>query len=367
MKKIFHLTSSHTRYDTRIFLKECISISRNGYATYLFVSDDQDDEIINKVSIHNLNIKRYKSRLLKIIFFYKNFLKTIQNSSPVIIHFHDPELLFLGAILKSKGFKIIYDIHENTHLQILEKSYLPKALRGFFSSIFFYLERKISQHFDGIVYATQGIKNFHLNYSGKNQIINNFPLVDEFNCNVKQRKNSKEIIFVGGINKIRGIIPLIKSIYKSEIKLNLVGNFLEKDLLKTLERVNGWSNVNYFGYCNRDKINELMARSIVGIVTFLNAPNHVDSQPNKIFEYMSAGLPVIASNFDLWREIIEKNNCGFCVNPTDLNEIKSAIFEILGNPRKAKELGENGRRAIIEKYNWNNEEKKLIKLYGELI
>ena len=121
MKKIFHLTSSHTRYDTRIFLKECISISRNGYATYLFVSDDQDDEIINKVSIHNLNIKRYKSRFLKIIFFYKNFLKTIQNSSPVIIHFHDPELLF-GAFLKSKGFKIIYDIHENTHLQILEKS-----------------------------------------------------------------------------------------------------------------------------------------------------------------------------------------------------------------------------------------------------
>ena len=125
-------------------MKECISISRNGYATYLFVSDDQDDEIINKVSIHNLNIKRYKSRFLKIIFFYKNFLKTIQNSSPVIIHFHDPELLFLGAILKSKGFKIIYDIHENTHLQILEKSYLPKAKRIFFINFFLFGKKNFS-------------------------------------------------------------------------------------------------------------------------------------------------------------------------------------------------------------------------------
>ena len=65
MKKNFHLTSSHPRYDTRIFLKECISISRNGYDTCLFVSDNQDDEIINQVSIHNLNYKRYKSRFLK--------------------------------------------------------------------------------------------------------------------------------------------------------------------------------------------------------------------------------------------------------------------------------------------------------------
>ena len=81
---------------------------------------------------------------------------------------------------------------------------------------------------------------------------------------------------------------------------------------------------------------------------------------------MAAGLPVIASNFPLWKEIVEKNKCGICVNPLSPREIAAAINWMLQNPTDAAEMGRNGRKAVLEKYNWEAESKKLIKFYEEI-
>ena len=366
MKNIFHLTSAHSRYDTRIFLKECSTLSKNGFNTLLFVSDQIDNEKINNVIIKNLNYKRNKSRLIKTIFFYLNFLKVLKKKHPDIIHFHDPELIFLGALLKKKGYRVVYDMHENTHLQILQKKFSPIFLLKLISIVFFFLEKKISGYFDGLIFATNAIKKSHSNFSGKNRIINNFPIIDDLNHYPKKRTNSREIIYVGGINRVRGIIPLVNSLHKSNFKLNLVGNFLESDLHEKLLKLDGWKNVIYHGFCDRKKIDKLMSRSIAGIVTFMSAPNHIESQPNKLFEYMSSGLPVIASNFPLWIDIIEKNKCGICVDPQDSNEINLAIKKIFNDKFIAMEFSKNGREAITKKYNWKREESKLLNFYKEL-
>jgi glycosyltransferase involved in cell wall biosynthesis len=111
----------------------------------------------------------------------------------------------------------------------------------------------------------------------------------------------------------------------------------------------------------------VLGRSLAGIVTFLPEPNHVTAQPNKMFEYMSAGLPVIASNFPLWREIIETNECGICVDPLDPKAIADAIDWLVENPTPARTMGENGSKAVMERYNWSVEEEKLLALYDKLI
>ena len=79
-----------------------------------------------------------------------------------------------------------------------------------------------------------------------------------------------------------------------------------------------------------------------------------------------AGLPVICTDFILWQKIIEDYQCGICVQPDNVDEIASAIQFLLDNPDVAKQMGENGRRAVAEKYNWGVEEKKLLKLYADL-
>ena len=86
----------------------------------------------------------------------------------------------------------------------------------------------------------------------------------------------------------------------------------------------------------------------------------------KLFEYMEAGLPVICSNNKLWKEIINKYNCGIAVNPNNKEEIKDAIVALKDNPDKAKIMGENGRKAIENEYNWLTQEKKILLLYDNL-
>jgi glycosyltransferase involved in cell wall biosynthesis len=124
--------------------------------------------------------------------------------------------------------------------------------------------------------------------------------------------------------------------------------------------------VDALGFVDRESVRATMARSMAGMVLFHPEPNHIDAQPNKMFEYMSAGIPVIASNFPLWREIIEGAKCGICVSPLDPEEIAGTIRWIIEHPAEAKQMGKNGRRAVEERYNWDIEEKKLLGFYSTL-
>jgi glycosyltransferase involved in cell wall biosynthesis len=133
------------------------------------------------------------------------------------------------------------------------------------------------------------------------------------------------------------------------------------------EKMNKLHNVHYLGILNRDEVRNLFSRSRAGLVTFLPEPNHINAQPNKMFEYMSASLPVICSDFPLWRELIEKNKCGICVNPKDPKAIAEAINFLLENPEESQRMGENGRRAVEEKYNWETESNKLIQVYKKFL
>jgi len=182
------------------------------------------------------------------------------------------------------------------------------------------------------------------------------------------KTKSNEICYIGGITAIRGISELMDALsLKKYVKLHLAGNFLPEGYRDQIITKTAWNKVIEYGFVNRQETAKIMAKSKAGIVTFLPMPNHVDAQPNKIFEYMSAGIPVIGSHFPLWKEIIEHNNCGICVDPTNAKSIANAISLVLSDDKKAKQMGEKGRQMVLEKYNWGIEEKKLITVYNSLL
>ncbi|WP_243465227.1 glycosyltransferase [Photorhabdus temperata] len=127
-----------------------------------------------------------------------------------------------------------------------------------------------------------------------------------------------------------------------------------------------WHKIDEVGFLNRTETKELLSKSIAGIVLFHPLPNHIDAQPNKMFEYMSAGIPVIASNFDLWKDIILENNCGICIDPLNPKEIANAIDYLSNNYNLAEEMGNNGLLAVNKKYNWDTEQNKLTKFYQQI-
>ena len=131
-----------------------------------------------------------------------------------------------------------------------------------------------------------------------------------------------EVAYVGGIAKIRGAEEIVAALkYTQGVRLNLAGQFSEKAVEVKVKNHSAWSKVNELGFLNRRKVNAVLARSKVGLVTFLPSENHIFAQPNKMFEYMSGGIPIITSNFPLWREIVEGSDCGICVVPFSSKDI----------------------------------------------
>ncbi len=169
------------------------------------------------------------------------------------------------------------------------------------------------KRFNHIITATPAIKERFLKQTTKTTDINNFPLTEEYFINSCWKEKENAAVYIGQISEPRGIYPLIESFNKTIGKLNLAGEFESEKIENKVKKINGWNNVVYYGLVRREKVAEILSKSKMGIITFLPIPNHIEAQPNKIFEYMSAGIPVIASYFPLWKEIIEKNNCGICV------------------------------------------------------
>ena len=287
-----------------------------------------------------------------------------------VYHFHDPELIPLGLLLKLRGMKVLYDVHEDVPRQILGKHWIRPWLRRPVAALVEGVEWVAARVFDAIVAATPTIA---ARFPSKKTItVQNFPMLDELMKPESQPFSERppHVAYIGGITETRGAKEMVRAlefVENEHVRLQLGGNFTPKGLEDEVRRLPGWSRVVAHGWVDRETVANLLGGVRGGLVLFHPAPNHTHAQPNKLFEYMAAGLPVVASNFPLWRQIVEGNHCGICVDPLDPKAIAEAIEFLITHPEEARKMGENGRRAVETKYNWDSEAEKLLSLYKELL
>lgn len=365
--KVCHLTSVHPRLDTRIYLKECTSLAKHGHHVSLVVADGKGDELRDDVQI--VDVGASSGRLARMLHAPARVLAKGLALDADIYHLHDPELIPIGLKLKRRGKKVIFDAHEDVSRQLLGKPYLSKPTKEVLSRVFAVYEQWACRRLDGVVAATPFIRDKFAAMGVRTVAINNFPLEGELatgELNWRQKQN--QVCYVGGIGRIRGILEVVRAMgqVQSGAQLQLVGRFNERALETQAQNEPGWQQVDALGFLGRKEVAQVLERSVGGLVTFLPSPNHVDAQPNKMFEYMSAGVPVIASHFPLWREIVEGNECGICVDPLDPRDIARAIDFLVKHPQEAERMGRNGQRAVAGRYNWSIEEAKLLAFYAEL-
>ncbi len=357
------MTSVHSLFDVRIFLKECRSLAKLGFDVSLIAFGDEYSDRIEQgvrcIVLHLPTASRLQRAILRSRVIYRKALELNVD----IYHFHDPELIFIGLLLKRKGKKVIYDAHEDLPRQLLQKSWIPKIFRKPFSVIIEFLEDIAARRFDGVVTVSNHIGARFSRVNNSVVVCHNYASIEEFGkieaWGIDIRRS---VCYVGAISVDRGILQLIEAAERlrdQDITFQIGGRSSNQGIIKRLEV----ENIEYHGFVDRVKAREIFSESFAGIVAFLPAPNHNNANPNKLFEYMAAGLPIISSNFEAWRDIVEGHNIGIVVDPNNVEEIVSAILYLKNNMNIAKDFGRNSRRVFEEKFNWQTEEKKLLQLY----
>lgn len=361
--KVVHLTSVHKSNDVRIFLKECLTLAEAGLDVSI-VAPNAEDRVERGVRIYGV-ADRSKSRVARMVKTVNNVCRKGLLLNADVYHIHDPELLRVVPILKSRGKKVIYDVHEDVPRQIMGKYWLKNWQKKIIAKVFEYFENKMAKKVDFIVAATPTIRDRFLKLNKNTIDVNNFPKIEEYETSGHVTKEM-EVCYIGGIVEVRGIKELVMALPKTNIRLNLGGAYSPPGFKDELMALSGWNKVNDLGFLDRKLVVENMKRSVAGIVTLYPLINYLDSLPVKMFEYMASGIPVIASDFPLWKRIIEENNCGICVNPHSPDEIANAINYLVDHRNTAIEMGRNGRKAVENEFNWANEGVKLVRAYNEL-
>jgi glycosyltransferase involved in cell wall biosynthesis len=285
-----------------------------------------------------------------------------------VYQLHDHALIPAGLRLKRLGKKVVFDAHEDLSAELLGQPELGELSRRFLSGSFDAYARYACRRFDGIIAATPLLRDKFLPINPATVDVNNFPLLREGDAPAAWADKAAEVCYVGGISALRGIRELVRActLLRSPARLALAGAFAEPALETEVSAHRGWSRVAAHGHLDRAGVRRVMARAVAGLVTLHPVASHRDALPVEMFEYMAAGLPVIASRFPLWRDMVEGNACGVCVDPSDPVAIAAAIDHFVLHPDLARRMGENGRRAVLQQYNWQPESRKLVEFYARL-
>lgn len=361
--KVAHLTTVHPRSDARIFAKECMSL-HSQHKVRLIVADGLGSDQISGVNIHDLGKPR--GRLSRFTATALKAAAKVRELETDLVHFHDSELIPTALWLRARGVRVIYDVHEDLPRDILIKEWIPKALRRPASAIAKSIEAIADRYFDGIIGATPLIAQRFT--SEKTILVRNFPLIEEFQVSTGPKRNiigADSVAYIGTLSEARGVVEAIEATrLVDNLTLVLAGKFNTAALERRVRSLPGWQSVDYRGFVGREEVAEILNRSRAGLCTLLPTITHLDSYPVKLFEYMAAGLPVIISDFPLWRDLVEKHDCALFVDPASPDEIAKAISWVLTHPERAEAMGRNGRKAIETEFNWQTESENLVAFYN---
>jgi glycosyltransferase involved in cell wall biosynthesis len=366
--RIGHI-STHRPLDVRIFHKECRTLATQGYEVHLVVPNAPAGSI-DGVHFHSVE-PATGPRLARIYRRLKRAYTAAAALNADIYHLHEPDHILVGVALKLRGAKVVYDVHEDFPKEALTLN-KGHPIRGWMNRLaWIALEHVAMQFLDAFICATPTIgEKFP---SARTTTVLNFPRLEEFACptdgdSLSSRPN--RIIYGGGITRVRGICEIVQAMEilpdSLDAKLALMGEFAPHALMTEVARMQGWEHVEYLGWQPRTAVVQQLAQARLGLVIFHPTVDHLEAIPNKLFEYMAAGIPVVASDFPLWREIIDGCRCGILVDPLNPRAIADAIQYLLERPEEADAMGQRGRGAVLTRYNWNTESEKLLASYQRL-
>lgn len=366
------LTSAHPPSDVRIFHKECKSLAREGYEVTL-IAPGAKRGVVDGIRMRPIPV--YAHRLDRVVWGSRAVYREACAENADIYHFHDPELIPVGLLLRLLGKKVVYDVHEDLPRTFSYKSYLPKIFRAVAPKLVEIVENSTSRLFSALILANPAVVERFSRANQRAVIVHNYPKIEEIHgatlASRGTHQQKRDFLYVGmRITCARGAEEMIRAIglLSPDInaRLKLVGVWDPPSLPAALSKLTGWERTDYFGLLGRSEVARVLHQALAGLVVLHPEPNYVAAEPVKLFEYMCAGIPAIVADFPAYREIVEKAGCGLLVNPLDPEEIAQAMNYLSTNSAEAEAMGRRGFEAVQREYNWAREELALFRIYREL-
>lgn len=381
--KVFMFSTVHNWLDTRILKKEYTTLINAGFKVSLFAVEDKNFNDTSLYCNNNNHIKLFKqtpkkiSRIKRWRIVYRAALK----SNAKYYHFHDLELLYIATKIKKrkKDAVIIYDMHELFSAYMKTKEWIPKYLRTFLSLVTEKIEKHLMKKCDGVIFAEESYKKYYQHLNLKNIDILNYPILDTDVINLgnqikKNNKKIKKLIYVGDVTEdrnIQGMVHLVKHLEDLGVQatLKIIGpNNLNNEIQSKIDNFiithKLTERIEFLGRLPYEEIWNHLQESDLGLCMLLPIPNYRESMATKIYEYMAVGLPVVASDFPLWKDLLcGEHQAGIVINPTNIQEASIKVRDLLLNQDRLEVLSDSGIYLTKNKFNWQFEGAKLLMFY----
>jgi len=340
-------------------------------------------------AIHRVKISKvvYKSSVGALVFpiyfnFWRKYVKKIIREFEFdAVHVCDLPLARVGFELKKKkNIKYILDLHENWPAFIEAADHTKSLLGKVLSPLRLWrnYEIKMVNKADAVITVVEEMKNrlVNLGVTNKNILVVQNTVKPEsliFKSQEYHTDDNLVMLYSGGIDNQRGIDTAIEGLKfivekNKRVRLWIVGKgTYEAILRKKVTEFNLIDYVKFWGWNSTEKMFELIDQADVAIIPYIRTVQTDCSSPNKLFQYMYLKKPVLASNCISIKRVLDETNAGLCYVHNSARDFAEKALRLLKDEKLRKELGSNGHRAIINKYNWDNTSKDLLRIYNKEI
>lgn len=373
-KKVMILSTVHMALDNRVFYREARSLASAGYDVTLVAVHDRD-ELREGVQIIGLpRVPRWQRPKL-----WRRVLALATDAQADIYHFHDPELLLVSPFIRRRTKRpTVYDIHEVYPEFVEVKDYLPGWLRRPLAGLVRVIEPALARHESGLLFADDAIARAFAAYAGPKATLFNYPDLSHFAISLSSspERNSSTVLYLGGMEVNRGVLLMLEAFARvvaalPAARLHLVGHFapptLETEVRHLIQTLGLEEAVEVVGRVPFDAVSDYLRAAAVGWVPWQAARKNELNIPTKLFEYMVAGLPVVASDLASIRPFVRPGDTGLLVPAADARAHADAILDLLQHPDETRAMGERGRHLVTTTFNWAAMEPRLLAFYETVL
>lgn len=397
--KICMIATRHSLDDARVVHKEALSLANAGHdVSFVLSCNDRYEYVRNDGSViavgkaPNGEVIHMRFRVFGrpkrkgLLGKWRTYLELSRLAAALkadVYHAHEPDLsLAIAArskyLLAKQGLRacVVHDMHEYPPGEPADKS--PKLLKSPVLLMHILWNKLLMKWVDQVFTANNIVRGYALVLSYRMSVdtLYNAPSLKLFPQPVTKSWHAKGekllLCHEGSLPFDRGLKEMVEAVYclRDKVYLRIVGDVFGEEriwLNQVIEDRELNDTIFITGWLPYEKVSEAINDCHAGLILFRDCiENRLAGPPNKLFNYMNAGLPVLSVDFPEMRQVIVEENCGVLICEQSVNAIIRAIEGLLENPEKLTRMGKNGQRAIRQRYSWEIMERKLLLSYERL-